>query len=189
MPFSYRKGKQVCDYLCKQNNLHWTFTDYSLNKLVCKLIVSIYQLKPITHGATFNFSIRISQKYPQHLQKGSAEYIISSQHSRYASYSIFYGLFLFFLPWFTLIKEFIFCRLPFSVYRIWVLITCECLYVSLVALCTWSWFLHHFVLLLNLCPVIRIYLYKFSPVDQYLCPLFRTSLVVFKSFLKKFHYF
>ena len=96
MPFSYRKGKQVCDYLCKQNNLHWTFTDYSLNKLVCKLIVSIYQLKPITHGATFNFSIRISQKYPQHLQKGSGEYIISSQHVRSASYSIFYGLFLFF---------------------------------------------------------------------------------------------
>ena len=96
VPFSYRKGKQVCDYLCKQNNLHWTFTDDSLDKLVCKLIVSIYQLKPITHGATFNFSIRISQKYPQHLQKGSAEYIISSQHVRYASYSIFYGLFLFF---------------------------------------------------------------------------------------------
>ena len=183
MPFSYRKGKQVCDYFCKQNNLHWTFTDYSLNKLVCKLIVSIYQLKPITHGATFNFSIPISQKYPQHLQKGSAGYIISSQHVRYASYSIFYGLFLFFYRDLHWLKTIYFLQIAvFCVYRIWVLITCECLYVSLVALCTWSWFLHHFVLLLNLCPVIRIYLYKFSPVDQYLCPLFRTSPVVFKSF-------
>ena len=63
--------------------------------------MSIYQLKPITHGATFNFSIRISQKYPQHLQKGSAEYIISSQHVRYASYSIFYGLFYFFTVIYT----------------------------------------------------------------------------------------
>ena len=144
--------------------------------------MSIYQLKPITHGATFNFSIRISQKYPQHLQKGSAEYIISSQHVRYASYSTFYGLFLFFTVIYTDLRIYFLQIAVFCVYRIWVLIICECLYVSLVALCTWSWFLHHFVLLLNLCPVIRIYLYKFSPVDQYLCPLFRTSLVVFKSF-------
>ena len=58
-------------------------------------------------------------------------------------------------------------------YRVWVLITCECLDVSLVALRTSSRCLYRCVLLL-------IFFYQFSPVDQYLCPLFRSSLVVFK---------
>ena len=80
-------------------------------------IVSIYQLKPIKHVATFNLSTYISfsfpkhpqtgreesiisspyvsQKYPKHSQTGSAESTISYPYVRCASYSIFYGLYSF----------------------------------------------------------------------------------------------
>ena len=80
-------------------------------------IVSIYQLKPIKHVATFNLSTYISfsfpkhpqtgseesiisspyvsQKYPKRPQTGSAESTISYPYVRCASHSIFYGLYSF----------------------------------------------------------------------------------------------
>lgn len=80
-------------------------------------IVSIYQLKPIKHVATFNLSTYISfsfpkhpqtgseesiisspyvsQKYPERPQTGSAESTISYPYVRCASHSIFYGLYSF----------------------------------------------------------------------------------------------
>ena len=41
------------------------------------------------------------------------------------------------------------CHTVPCVCRVWVLITCEFLYVSLAALCAWSWCSHRCVLLLN----------------------------------------
>ena len=39
LPLSYRRGKQICDYLCKQSNLHWTFAEeYSKSKLSAKFV-------------------------------------------------------------------------------------------------------------------------------------------------------
>ena len=80
-------------------------------------IVSIYQLKPIKHVATFNLSTYISFSFPKHPQTGSEESIISSPYVsekypkrpqtgsaestisypyvRCASHSIFYGLYSF----------------------------------------------------------------------------------------------
>ena len=80
-------------------------------------IVSIYQLKPIKHVATFNLSTYISfsfpkhpqtgseesiisspyvsQKYPKRPQTGSAESTISYPYVRCVSHSIFYGLYSF----------------------------------------------------------------------------------------------
>lgn len=43
-------------------------------------IVSIYQLKPIKHVATFNLSTYISFSFPKHPQTGSEESIISSPY-------------------------------------------------------------------------------------------------------------
>ena len=47
---------------------------------------------------------------------------------------------------------------------IFVLITCECRYVSLVILCTWGWCLCRCVMLRNYVEYIVRFLYKFSPV-------------------------